>query len=216
MIKENHNAALKLINEIAVIDSDFAAKIKPSIDTFVESLEVALEDNDNYFEQLSKYLSLSTKEEKIKFLEEHPDLVDKIQELKTTLSDSNKKSSVALNEDVEIVKDIPITSKETKAEEDKEDKIPEDSFKDEKIEVPVPVKDDNKKFFGKTQKEVASKKELNPNKTPKVEDLTPNDEVKVPNLKNDKGQIELESRMNKIFKRHILESKMNKIFKRHI
>lgn len=137
----SQDAALKLINDIAIIDTELAAKIKPSIDMFIESIS----DND-VWEQLGEFFKLSSKEEKEKWWNEHEELGNKIVNIHASMK---KTATPALNEDKqkkeeneqivngETKKDIPIksTAKEEKKDEDKKSEEKKDSKKDSKEEA---------------------------------------------------------------------------------
>ena len=81
MTKNISDAALRLINDIALVDSDLAAKIKPSIDLFVESLDLSTMNNDEIFKSLEEYFKLTDQSQKEKWWKEHKDITDKVTEL---------------------------------------------------------------------------------------------------------------------------------------
>lgn len=163
----SHEAALKLINDIAIIDTELAAKIKPSIDMFIESLDSTLSNNE-LFTQLADFFKLTDDEEKKKWLSGHQELANKINEIfdsmnkpTTTLNedknDSEKKESDKKDDEKkeepkteldngETKKDGPITNddlasdkKETKKKEDKKEDKKEEKEKAEKEEEEKPV-----------------------------------------------------------------------------
>ena len=171
MTKNISDAALRLINDIALVDSDLAAKIKPSIDLFVESLDLSTMNNDEIFKSLEEYFKLTDQSQKEKWWKEHKDITDKVTELFKNM----KNESVM----------------ESKEEDDKKEEceisgtcLPEDEFKDGAMTSPAePEKDDKKDDKKKPE-------DFDPNKAPKPSD--PNeeaslasDEVKPVKLEND-------------------------------
>ena len=158
----SHEAALKLINDIALIDTELAAKIKPSIDMFIESLDSTLSNNE-LFTQLADFFKLTDDKAKKQWLMQHQELANKINEI----FDSMNKPTTTLNEDKndsekedkeekkieidngETKKDVPITNddlasdkKEDKKGNEKEDKKEDDKkAEDEEDKKPVEPKD---------------------------------------------------------------------------
>lgn len=204
MTKNISDAALRLINDIALIDSDLAAKIKPSIDLFVESVDLSTMNNDEIFKSLEEYFKLTDQAQKEKWWKEHKDITDKVTELFKNM----KNESVT----------------ESKEKEDKKDEceisgtcLPEDEFKDGAMTSPAEPEKEDKKDDKKKQKE------LDPNKAPKPSD--PNeesglasDEVKPVKLENDsidpkdykkaekkEGENPYVESLRKMYQRHVVE-----------
>ena len=170
MTKESNkqDAALKLINDIAIIDTELAAKIKPSIDMFIESIS----DND-VWEQLAEFFKLSTKEEKEKWWKNHEDLGNKIVNVHASMN----KSSVALNEDKQTTKD------------DKKENTAEIKDGETKTDVPIKSKEEDKKEDKKEKKDDSdSKEEKNADKEEKKSEEKKSDDKKPESKKEDKKE----------------------------
>lgn len=171
MTKESNkqDAALKLINDIALIDTELAAKIKPSIDMFIESIS----DND-VWEQLAEFFKLSTKEEKEKWWKKHEDLGNKIVNVHASMN----KSSVALNED-----------KQTTKEDDKKENTAEIKDGETKTDVPIKPKEEDKKEDKKEKKDDSdSKEEKKADKEEKKSEEKKADDKKPESKKEDKKE----------------------------
>jgi hypothetical protein len=229
---KSEKAALELINDIALIDTELAAKIKPTIDMFVESVS----DNE-ILKQLTELFKIQSKKERVNWWKNHKELGTMIK----TLYASIDKSSVALNEVKEVengvpTSDIPIQSdvkedkKEDEKKEDKKEKepesdpepknieIPEDGFKGDKVTVPLEIEGDDKRFMGRKASDLPKPEEMDPNKTPKVQDASKGqvEEIKVPDVTKMNPQIELnfESISRKIFD-NVFRDSMNKVLIEH-
>lgn len=147
----SHEAALKLINDIALIDTELASKIKPSIDIFIESLDSTLSNNE-LFTQLADFFKLTDDNAKKQWLMQHQELANKINEI----FDSMNKPTTTLNEDKkedakkeerktklengETKTDGPITNDDLVGDkkEDKKEEVEENAEEEEK---PVEPKD---------------------------------------------------------------------------
>lgn len=149
---KTQTAALEFINDIALIDTELAAKIKPSIDMFMESLENTLSNNE-LFNQLTEFFKLTDDNAKKQWLMNHKELATKIE----AVFDSMNKQSSTLNESEdktdskkeekkielkngETKKDGPITNDDL-AGDKKEEKKEEKEEKAEEEEKAVEPKD---------------------------------------------------------------------------
>ncbi len=212
-----HEAALKLVNEIALVDTEMAAKIKPSIDMFVESLESTL-TNTQLYNDLAEFFKLTDDNAKRQWLDQHKELAQKIDEI----FDSMKNAPQPLNEVKELKdgdnKDVPIEpdGKKKKAKEDEEEEdnnsteVPEDKFDGETITAPLKIDGDDQRFMGKDKK--PTEKEMDPNNTPKVIDGNGevSGEVKNPDLSKMKTAMES---VRKIYRQSLNEN-VEKIVKK--
>lgn len=214
MTKTISDAALRLINDIALVDSDLAAKIKPSIDLFAESFDSSNMNSDEIFKSLEEYFKLTDQTQKEKWWKEHKDVTDKVTELfknikSESVSESTEKDDKKDADQCEI-SGVANGATYTFG-------LPEDEFKDGAMTSPAkPEKKDDKK------KEPA--KDFDPNKAPKPEDqnekdgLT-DDEVKPVRLDNDqvspKDYADAEKAKNKPDENPYVES-MRKMYRRHV
>lgn len=206
-----HSAALQLINDIALVDTELAAKIKPSIDVFVESIE----DNDLY-KKLEDYFALTDEEAKKAWIkdEKNKDVVQKMYELsKMAEAKQTPLNEVKEMKNGETKKDGPVKPDDYE-ETEISGALPEDGFKDEKITFPLKIDGDDKKFFGKTEKDLPKEKDLDPNNTPKVVDGNEGqaEEVKTPDPTKRPGIIADES-VKKIVRKALRES-MKKVLRK--
>ena len=211
MTKNISDAALRLINDIALVDSDLAAKIKPSIDLFVESFDSSTMNTDEIFNSLEEYFKLTDQAQKEKWWREHKDITDKVTELFKNM----KNESVS-------------ESKEDKKDEKEQCEIsgiclPEDEFKDGAKTTPEePDAKEEEKEKAEKAKAVGN---FDPNEAPKPSD--PNaeaglasDEVKPVKLESDsidpakdyskktekkEGENPYVESLRNMFKRHVVE-----------
>ena len=226
----SHEAALKLINDIALVDTELAAKIKPSIDMFIESLDSTLSNNE-LFTQLADFFKLTDDNAKKQWLMQHQDLATKINEI----FDSMNNQAITLNEMKEVkngipTTDIPIQSevkeekKEDKKDEEETDeqpvqpkdlKLPEDGFKGEKVTQPLKIEGDDKRFMGRKDSDLPTPEEMDPNKPVKVRDGTEGqaETVNLPDLTKMKTTINLESARK--FFNSAFRNSMNKVLIEH-
>lgn len=81
-------ASLRLINDIAVIDIDLAAKLRPSIIKFVEAIDTpaANIDKNDLLTNLIDFFKLQSTTDKAEWLKQHKDIADTVK----TLMDSKK------------------------------------------------------------------------------------------------------------------------------
>lgn len=148
---KSQNAALEFINDIALIDTELAAKIKPSIDMFMESLENTLSNNE-LFNQLTEFFKLTDDNAKKQWLMQHQDLATKINEIfdsmnkpSSTLNESEDKTDSKKEEkkvelqNGETKKDGPITNDDLTGDK-KEEKKEKKEEKAEEEEEPVEPK----------------------------------------------------------------------------
>lgn len=89
-------AALRLLNDIAIIDTDLARKIKPGIDRFVESIQRNTSANKDLFENLVEFMKIKDIGERKTWLLNNADVIAAIsphmKSVKDMLeSDQNKK-----------------------------------------------------------------------------------------------------------------------------
>lgn len=203
-------AALKLVNEIALVDLDLAAKIKPSIDMFVESIGSSLLSNSELFTALTDFFKLTSKSEKEKWLDSHENIKDQVYKTYDLIKTNNE--SMNINEEKELKPgvnvDVPIEpdgqKKKTKKddEEDAEQDaasmpVPEDKFDGETITAPLKIDGDDQCFMGKDKK--PTEKELDPNNTPKVINATADTSatIQLPDLTKMKTAMEAVKRIHK-------------------
>lgn len=78
-------AALRLINDIALVDVDLAARLKPGIDRFVESVASQNQatqqnktTNSDLLNKLSEFFTLQSTTDKADWLKQHTDIVNSV------------------------------------------------------------------------------------------------------------------------------------------
>lgn len=96
-------ASLRLINDIAVIDVDLAAKLRPGIIKFAEALDASPNVNTNdMLAKLTDFFKLQSTTDKAEWLKQHKDIADTVK----TLMDS----TTVTEEDVAPTLDTPETT----------------------------------------------------------------------------------------------------------
>ena len=121
------DAALKLINEIAIVDLDMAAKIKPSLDIFIESMEGSGLSNNDLVNKLTEFFKCKDKEAQSKWVEDNQDIAKQVQSLVNTI----KKESITLSENNENLDNAVKETDKTIANSEK-DETSDDTTDDEK------------------------------------------------------------------------------------
>lgn len=88
-------AALRLINDIALIDVDLATQLKPGIDMFVENLDASI-DNNEMLNKLAEFFTLQSTTDKAEWLKQNKTVADAV---KTIMDSMNTNDATKLTED---------------------------------------------------------------------------------------------------------------------
>lgn len=84
-------ASLRLLNDIAVIDVDLAAKLRPGIIKFMESVDLTTPDSRNdTLSQLTDFFKLQSTTDKAEWLKQHKDVADTVKTLMDSMQSVNE------------------------------------------------------------------------------------------------------------------------------